>query len=94
MTLSSTLSAGNGRTIWNVRAMPRRQIASADNPCTALAGKHDRAAVRLQRAGDHVEQRGLAGAVRADDRKDGASRHRETHLIDRDQAAEALADGL
>ena len=27
ITSSSTLSAGNGRTIWNVRAMPRRQIA-------------------------------------------------------------------
>jgi hypothetical protein len=27
MTLSSTLSAGNGRTIWKLRAMPRRHTA-------------------------------------------------------------------
>ena len=32
MTLSSTLSAGNGRTSWNVRAMPRRHTASGVAP--------------------------------------------------------------
>ena len=31
-TLSSTLSAGNGRTSWKVRAIPRRHTASAVNP--------------------------------------------------------------
>src|SRR5882724_7438869 len=32
MTLSSTVSAGNGRTIWNVRPMPRRQTSSGVRP--------------------------------------------------------------
>ena len=31
-TLSSTLNAGNGRTSWKVRAMPRRHIASGGKP--------------------------------------------------------------
>ena len=34
VTLSSTLSPGNGRTIWKVRAMPRRHTASAGRPWT------------------------------------------------------------
>ena len=72
MTLSSTLSAGNGRTIWKVRAMPRRQTASGAQAVDRLAGEGDRAAVRRQRAGDHVEHRGLAGAVGADDGEDRA----------------------
>src|SRR5689334_3284741 len=32
MTLSSTVSAGNGRTIWKVRPMPRRQTSSGLSP--------------------------------------------------------------
>ena len=39
VTLSSTVSAGNGRTIWKVRAMPRRQTASADNPSIGFPAK-------------------------------------------------------
>ena len=47
-----------------------------------------------EHAGDHVEQRGLAGAVRADDREDRALRDAEADLVDREQAAKALADAL
>ena len=43
--------------------------------------------VRRDHAGDHVEQRGLAGAVRADHREDRALRHREADVGDRAQAA-------
>jgi hypothetical protein len=32
MTLSSTDSPGNGRTIWKVRPMPRRQMRSGVSP--------------------------------------------------------------
>ena len=35
-------------------------------------------------AGDHVEQRGLAGAVRADHREDRALAHVEADVVDRD----------
>jgi hypothetical protein len=58
----------------------------------------DRAAVELHRAGagrkdtgDHVEGRGLAGAVGADQRVDCARRHVEVDIVHRAQAAEALA---
>ena len=63
-------------------------------PGRSLAGEGDRAFARRQRAGDHVEQRGLAGAVRSDDGEDRALGHLEADTVDRDQAAEALADAL
>ena len=61
-------------------------------PVDALAGERDAAAVRCVHAGDHVEQGRLAGAVRADDGVDAAFGHLEAEPIDRDEAAEALAD--
>ena len=80
MTLSSTVSAGNGRTIWKVRPMPRRQTASGVSPSMRSPPKRDRAVVRREHAGDHVEQRGLAGAVRPDHREDLALRHVEADV--------------
>src|SRR5690606_22437581 len=66
----------------------------ADNvgwePVDALAGKRDRPCVGRKDAGDHVEQGGLAGAVRADDGEDFAPLHVEADAIDRKQTAEAL----
>ena len=50
------------------------------------------ACVRRHEAGNHPEQRGLAGAVRADDPDDLALRHREADRIQRDQPAIALGD--
>ncbi len=53
-----------------------------------LAGK-PHAALRGQvETGDEIEQRGLAGAVRADDRKDEAGRDCQAHVFDRVHAAE------
>ena len=59
----------------------------------------ERAAVERERArvgrvdpGQHVEQRRLAGAVRADQAVDLARRDGERHLVQRLHAAEALAD--
>ena len=91
MTLSSTLSAGNGRTIWKVRPMPRRQTRSGDSPSMRSPSNVMVPASGAEHAGDHVEQRGLAGAVRTDHREDAAFRHVEAGAVDRDQAAEALA---
>ena len=45
-----------------------------------------------QCAGNHVEQRGLAGTVGADDREDLAWLDVEAHVADGEQAAKALAD--
>ena len=47
---------------------PMRRLAG-----DVLAGIADRAGARLEEAGDDGEQRGLAGAVRADQRGDAAS---------------------
>src|SRR5690606_23421732 len=45
-------------------------------------------------AADHVEQRRLAGAVRADERADRSAADREAQPVERDDAAEADADVL
>ena len=50
----------------------------------------DRARVRLVLPGDHAEQRGLAGAVRADDADDAAGRQLEGEIVDQQIVAEAL----
>ena len=54
------------------------------------AREADRSAVRHHRAGDEVEQRGLAGAVGPDQRDDLALVHLERGFSDRLQPAEAL----
>src|SRR5215469_9667993 len=48
-------------------AAPANRIRS--QAADGLAGKTDQALIWRDRAGDHVEQRGLAGAVGTDDRK-------------------------
>ena len=53
-----------------------------------------RAAVGLLEPGDHLEQRGLAGAVRADDADDAAGRQVEVQAVDQQRVAEALAQVL
>src|SRR5439155_5189895 len=50
-----------------------------------------RAAVRLLLAGDHPEQRRLAGAVRTDDADDPAAREREGQIVHQQQIAVAFA---
>ena len=49
---------------------------------------------RLVDAGEHVEERRLAGAVRADQRHDRAARDREVDIVGRDEPAELLAHAL
>ena len=57
-----------------------------------LASERNSAFIRRKHAGDHVEQRGLAGAVGADHREDRAWRHRERHVGYGTQPAELLRD--
>src|SRR5690606_21860855 len=54
----------------------------------------DLARIRLLLADDHLEQRGLARAVRADDADDRARRHRERQVVDQQAVAETLRDML
>ncbi len=65
--------------------------ASAVDP---LARKRDGALVGTQHAGNHVEQRGLAGAVGADHGKDLPGQDLAADAIDRAQSAEAFAHAL
>ncbi len=57
-----------------------------------LALERDLARGRLEHAGELVEERRLAGPVRADERHDGAPRDGEVHVAVRDQAAEPHRD--
>ena len=54
-----------GRMFWNVRAMPRSATSLGFSRSSGSPSKVNVAAVRLIDAGQHVEQRRLAGAVRA-----------------------------
>src|SRR5436190_10116655 len=55
-----------------------------------MAGKIDRACCGHQRARQHVEDRALAGAVRADQAENLALLDPKRHVVDRGEAAEAL----
>src|SRR5437867_1179842 len=54
--------------------------------------EEDSAAGRREDAGDAVEERGLAGAVGADEREDLAALHVEGHVVDGQESAEPLRD--
>ena len=56
------------------------------------AVEFDGAAVRREQAGYQVEQRGLAGAVRTDQRVDLAGADRKAGVVDGADAAEMLGD--
>ena len=77
---------------WNERPMPRRAIFQCGRPRMDLPSHEHLAAVRHQMPGHQVEQRGLAGAVRPDQRGDDAGAQRERHVVDGLQAAEGLGD--
>ncbi len=63
-------------------------------PIDALAAEGDRSGVGRKHAGDHVEERGLAGAVGPDHRKDIARRDGKANPVDREQAAETLGESV
>ncbi len=78
----------NRRRLWNVRAIPRLGDAVRAQPDDALARRSGCRRSRRVDAGDHVEQRGLAGAVRADHADDLVLVDVEVELVQRAQAAE------
>src|SRR6267142_2845991 len=51
--------------------------------------ERDLAAVGAERAGEQVEHRGLAGAIRADQAEDLAGTHLEADIVDSDEAAKS-----
>ena len=68
--------------------MPARARRSTDHLSIAAPSKHDRPARRRGEPGDDVEDRRLAGAVRADEPDDLTGLDREAHAVDREDAAE------
>ena len=66
-----------------------RQQAMRRETVDAPAVEHDASGVRPQLAGEHRQQRGLAGAVGTDQPGDAAGRHVEGNTIDGGQATEA-----
>ena len=77
---------------WKVRPRPRRQRSGGRQPADLLAPHVDLSGVVGEIAGDQVEERGLPGAVRADDRAQIAGGHGEVHAVDGLDAAEVLLE--
>ena len=69
-----------------LRDLVRRAGPRASCPSKTISPRR-----RRVDAGEHVEEGRLAGAVRADQADDRASRHREVDVVAGDQAAELLA---
>ncbi len=73
---SSAVMPGNSRMFWKVRAtlaslVMRKSFEPLElHGAAVVVGEPHRAAARLVEAGDAVEHRGLAGAVRPDQRGD------------------------
>ena len=90
--LSASDMLWNGRGNWKLRASPRCVRWCAASPSIALAVETHGAGLVLQRAADAIDQRALARAVRADQAEPLARLHLEIDAVERDEAAEALAD--
>src|SRR5919206_150616 len=75
---AGTASAPNAAPAYLVRAQPGDRLAGEGN-CAAIGG---------EKPVDHIEQRRLAGAVRADDAVEPALRKCEVDAVERAQPAE------
>ena len=73
---------------------PARRCGRASRSTSARPSKRNCALVVAVEAGEHVEERGLARAVGADEAVDLAAADGEAHLRERREAAEALGDAL
>jgi hypothetical protein len=77
------------------KATPSALISRGARPSNRCVVQQHAAAMRAQHAGDHLEQRGLAGAVGADDADDLAALDGQVHAL-QDLVGRAVAghDGL
>ena len=71
---SSTVMAGNRRASWNERPRPRWARWFGGSPVMSWPARRIRPLSAGVKPGDHVEERGLAGAVGTDDPDDLAGR--------------------
>ena len=72
--------------------MPRRAAPPGPSMVTGGAVEADLAGVGLVDAGKDLHQRGLAGAVLADERDDLAARDLEVHLVESEDAGKTFGD--
>ena len=86
---SSTVRPRNSWLIWKVRASPRRARSAWRQRGDVLAIEQHPAGMRLEHAGDQIDQRGLAGAVRADQRVARAALERKIDVARDRQRAES-----
>ena len=93
-TFSATVMDTNVCAIWKVRPTPRRQMRRGARPVMVWPRQENATAVGLQLAAQHVEDRGLAGAVRADDGQQPAGLDGERHVARGHHAAERFAQPL
>ena len=63
--VSCTVISGNSSASWKLRPRPAAARAAGDSVRDVVAGEQDLAVVEREEAGDEVEDRRLAGAVRA-----------------------------
>ena len=93
-TFSSTERPRNSRLIWNVRAMPSLTRSACVPAGDVAAGEKHAPARRRQHAGQQVDERGLAGAVGADQRMARPGIEPEVDVAYRVEGAEMAAQRL
>ena len=94
VTASSGLRCGNRRVDLERAHKAATNAALRVERGDVLAAEQNLAAVRPQHAGHQVDQRGLAGAVRPDQRVTHALRQLDLDVAGNDQRAEALVEAL
>ena len=87
-TFSSTVRPGKRRTDWKVRARPRRASRCGLSPVTSWPFIRTVPAVGFWKPRERVDERRLAGAVRADQAEDLALPQDEVDAVDRVDAPE------
>ena len=90
-TLSRALVSISSVLIWWVRARPRRTRSSGLQLVDARPAERIVAGIRREQAGEQIDERGLAGAVGADQTDAGARREIEIDRLRDGKRAEALA---
>ena len=91
-TFSKVVMPLNGFGTWCVRTRPSRQRSCCRQRRHVVALEADRAGAWRKGAGEHAEQRRLAGAVRADNADRLVGAHGEVDVVEHHKRAEALVD--
>ena len=93
-TFSSTVRCGNTAEIWNERTSPSRATSAGASAVMSRPLKTMRPRVGCEEFGQQIEAGGLAGAVRPDQRMNGAARDPQIDAVDRDESGKFLGQIL